>query len=101
MFIGLFIAGVWKGKAMMRWISALVLLHCAGWLCVCLIIGPENLIFGLPLALKAILLVGTLLPLLAAASIFAAWRNRKTLNYILAAAVLAYIPFVSYWNLKI
>jgi CubicO group peptidase (beta-lactamase class C family) len=100
-FVGLFVAGVWKGKAWMRWISAVVLLHCAGFLSVCLIIGPENLIFGLPLALKAILLVGTLLPLLALASVLAAWRDRKTLNYILAATVLAYIPFVSYWNLKL
>jgi hypothetical protein len=55
----------------------------------------------LPLALKAILLVGTLLPLLAAASVFVAWRNRRTLNYILAATLLAYIPFVTYWNSKI
>ena len=100
-FMGLFIAGLWKGKTMMRWISAVVLLHCAGWLCVSLIIGPENLIFGLPLGLKAILLVGTLLPLLAVASIFVAWRKRRTLNYILAATLLAYIPFVSYWNLKL
>jgi CubicO group peptidase (beta-lactamase class C family) len=100
-FIGLFISGAWKGKKMMRWISAVVLLHCVGWLGVCLMIGPENLIFGLPLGLKALLLIGTLLPLLAAASIYAAWRNRRTLNYILAAAVLAYIPFVSYWNLKL
>jgi CubicO group peptidase (beta-lactamase class C family) len=100
-FVALFISGVWKGKTMMRWISAVALLHCAGWLCVCLIIGPENLIFGLPLPLKAILLVGTLLPLLAAASTFVAWRNRRTLNYILVATLLAYIPFVSYWNLKL
>jgi len=100
-FIGLFITGLWKAKKMMRWISALVLLHCVGWLGVCLITGPENLIFGLPLGLKAILLIGTLLPLLAAASTYAAWRNRRTLNYILAATVLAYIPFVRYWNLKL
>lgn len=100
-FIGLFITGVWKAKKMTRWISALVLLHCVGWLVVCLIIGPENLIFALPLELKAILLIGTLLPLLAAASIYAAWHNRRTLNYILATTVLAYIPFVSYWNLKL
>jgi CubicO group peptidase (beta-lactamase class C family) len=100
-FIGLFIAGVWKAKKMMRWISSVVLLHCVGWLGVCLIIGPENLIFGLPVGLKAILIIGTLLPLLAAASTYAAWRNRRSFDYILAATVLAYIPFVSYWNLKL
>jgi CubicO group peptidase (beta-lactamase class C family) len=100
-FAGLFVTGIWKAKGMMQWISALVLLHCVGWLSVCLLIGPENLIFGLPLGLKAILLIGTLLPLLAAASMYALWRNRRTLNYILAATVLAYIPFVSYWNLKL
>jgi hypothetical protein len=100
-FIGLFVSGVWKARKMMRWISALVLLHCVGWLSVCLLIGPENLIFGLPLGLKAILLIGTLLPLLAAASMYALWRNRTTLDYILAATFLAYIPFVSYWNLKL
>jgi CubicO group peptidase (beta-lactamase class C family) len=100
-FAGLFVTGVWKAKKMMRWISALALLHCFGWLSVCLLIGPENLIFGLPLGLKAILLVGTLLPLLAAASIYAAWRNRRTLNYVLTANILAYIPFVSYWNLRL
>ena len=64
-------------------------------------IGPEILIFGLPLGLKAILLIGTLLSLLAAASIYALWRSRKTLNYVLAATFLANIPFVSYWNLKL
>ena len=100
-FIGLFVAGVCKAKKMMRWISAVVLLHCIGWLTVCLLIGPENLIFGLPRELKAILLIGTLLPLLAAASMYALWRNRRTLNYVLAATILAYIPFVSYWNLKL
>jgi CubicO group peptidase (beta-lactamase class C family) len=100
-FIGLFVWGVWTAKKMMRWISALALLHCVGWLSVCLLIGPENLIFGLPLGLKAILLIGTFLPLLAAASIYSAWRNRRTLNYVLTATVLAYIPFVSYWNLKL
>lgn len=100
-FIGLFITGAWKAKSMMRWISALVLLHCVGWLGVCLTIGPENLIFGLPLGLEAILLIGTLLPLLAAASIYALWRNRGMLNYVLAATFLAYIPFVNYWNPKL
>ena len=68
-FAGLFVTGIWKAKKMMRWISALVLLHCVGWLSVCLLMGPENLIFGLPLGLKAILLIGTSMPLLAAASI--------------------------------
>lgn len=100
-FIGLFVSGVWKARKMMRWISALILLHCVGWLSVCMLIGPENLIFGLPLGLKAILLVGTLLPLLAAASMYEFWRNRRMHNYILTATVLAYIPFVSYWNLKL
>src|SRR5262249_51896858 len=65
-FAGLFVAGLWKTGRMMRLISALLLLHCVGWLSVCLIIGPENLIFGLPLALKVILLIGTLLPFLVA-----------------------------------
>jgi CubicO group peptidase (beta-lactamase class C family) len=100
-FAGLFVTGVWKAKKMMRWISAVVLLHCVGWLGVCLLIGPENLIFGLPFGLKAILLIGTMLPLLAVASIYSAWRNRRKLNYVLTATVLAYIPFVSYWNLKL
>jgi len=100
-FVALFVTGVWKAKKMMRWISIVVLIHCAGWLLICLVIGPENLIFGLPLGLKAILLIGTLLPLLTAASIYALWRNRETLNYVLAATVLAYVPFVSYWNLKL
>jgi len=100
-FAGLFVTGVWKAKKMMRWISAVVLLHCVGWLGVCLLIGPENLIFGLPFGLKAILLIGTMLPLLAVASIYSAWRYRRKLNYVLTATVLAYIPFVSYWNLKL
>jgi CubicO group peptidase (beta-lactamase class C family) len=100
-FAALFVTGVLKARKIMRWISAIVLLHCVGWLGVCLLIGPSNLIFGLPVELKAILLIGTLLPLLAAASIYALWRNRRTINYVLTAAVLAYIPFVSYWNLKL
>lgn len=100
-FLGLFVWGIWKGEKMMRLVSAVVLLHGVGWLSVCLMIGPENLIFGLPWELKAILLIGTILPLLAAASFYALWRNRRPLNYALAATVLAYIPFVSYWNLKL
>jgi hypothetical protein len=55
----------------------------------------------LPFGLKAILLIGTMLPLLAVASIYSAWRYRRKLNYVLTATVLAYIPFVSYWNLKL
>jgi CubicO group peptidase (beta-lactamase class C family) len=101
MFAGLFVTGIWKAKKMMRWISALVLLHCVGWLSICLLIGPDNLIFGLPLGLKAILLIGTLMPLLAAASIYPLWRNRTTLNFVLTAAFLAYFPFISYWNLTL
>jgi uncharacterized membrane protein len=72
-----------------------------GWLSICLLIGPENLIFGFPLGLKAILLIGTLLPFLAAASAYALLRNRRTLNYILMLTILAYLPFVNYWNLKL
>lgn len=100
-FAGIFVTGAWKAKSIMRWMSALALLHCVGWLGLCLLMGPENLIFGLPLGLKAILLIGDLLPLLEAASMYALWRNRRTLNYLLVATILAYMPFVSYWNLKL
>lgn len=100
-FIGLFVAGVWKTKKLMRWIAMLLLLHCVGWLSVCLLIGPENLIFGLPLGLKAILLIGTSLPVLVAASIYALWQNRTALNFAMVITLLAYIPFVNYWNVKL
>jgi len=100
-FATLFVSGVWKATKIMRWISAIVLLHCVGWLSMCLLIGPNNLIFGLPMELRAILIIGTLLPLLAAASIYAAWRDRRAFNCVLTATVLAYIPFISYWNLKL
>ncbi len=100
-FLITFTVGIIRSKRLMRGISAIVLLHSLGWLAVCLAIGPSNLIFGLPFILKCILSIGTLLPLLAAAALLAAWRRRIRLNYILAASVLAYIPFVWYWNLKL
>jgi len=100
-FVTLFVTGVWKGRKLFRWISAFALLHCVGWLSACLLIGPSNLIFGLPIGLRAILLIGTISPVLAAASVYAVWRERRTINYILTGTMLAYIPFVSYWNLKL
>ena len=100
-FLVAFTIGIIRSKRFMRGISAVVLLHSLGWLAMCLAVGPSNLIFGFPFILKCILSIGTLLPLFAAAALLAAWRRRARLDYTLAAAVLAYIPFVWSWNLKL
>jgi hypothetical protein len=89
----------WRAKGALRWLCALALLHSLGWLAVALIIGPGNLVFGIPWALKGLLWIGTAMPLMAVSAIYSAWRRRTPLA-IGAGVVLAfYIPFVFYWNL--
>jgi CubicO group peptidase (beta-lactamase class C family) len=90
----------WRAKGLLRWISAVALLHSAGWLTLVLITGPENLIFGLPFALKGILWIGTATPTLAAVSLYAVWRSRTALSITAAILLACYIPFVFYWNLR-
>ena len=89
----------WRAKDAMRWLCALALLHSLGWLAVALIIGPGNLVFGIPWALRGLLWTGTAMPLTAATAIFIAWRRRTVLAVVAAVVLASYIPFVFYWNL--
>jgi CubicO group peptidase (beta-lactamase class C family) len=99
LFTTFFAAASWRGKGALRWICVLSLLHSVGWLAAVLIAGPENLIFGLPLALKSLLWIGTVAPLLAIAGIYLAWRNETALAIASAVVLICYVPFVFYWNL--
>ena len=101
LFVALFVLVLIRGTGLTRYFSAVALLHCLGWIAICLAIGPSNLIFGLPLALKANLAIGTLLPALAAGALFSAWRQGSRTAYVVAASIIGYIPFVWYWNLKL
>ena len=90
---------LWRVKTASRWLCGLALCHSVGWLAIVLTTGPENLIFGLPLALKAVLCIGTVVPLMAASAIYSAWRNRTFLTVTSAVVMACYIPFVLYWKL--
>jgi hypothetical protein len=83
----------------LRWFCALALVYCFGWLAVVLITGPENLVFGLPWALKGVLWIGTAVPLIALFAIYIAWRKRTALAVGAGMVLASYIPFVIYWNL--
>jgi len=95
-----FAVAAWRAKGALRWICILALLHSVGWFALVLITGPENLIFGLPLPLKAILWIGTAAPLLAIAGIYLAWRHKTVLAIFAAVVLTCYVPFVFYWNLR-
>jgi CubicO group peptidase (beta-lactamase class C family) len=99
LFTIFFGVAAWRGKSALRWICILALLHSVGWLAVVLITGPENLIFGLPLPLTALLWIGTAVPLMAIAGIYLACRNRTRLAMAAAVVLTLYVPFVFYWNL--
>jgi hypothetical protein len=90
----------WRGKGALRWLCLLALLHSLGWLAVVLITGPEDLIFGLPLPLKGLLWIGTVVPLMAVSGIYVAWRNRTNLAVAAAVVLACYVPFIFYWNLR-
>ena len=96
-----FLIGALKADTLMRWTCIIALLHSIGWLTGVLITGPSNLIFGLPIALKCILSLGTLLPVFVLLSIYSAWRHRTPMQFALVILLLAYLPFVNYWNLKL
>ena len=99
LFTIFFAAAAWRSKRALRWICVLALLHSVGWFALVLITGPENLIFGLPLPLKAVLWIGTAAPLLAIAGIYLAWRHKTPLAIAAAVVLTCYVPFVFYWNL--
>jgi hypothetical protein len=85
----------------MRWTCIAATFHSIGWLTVALITGPSNLIFGLPIALQCVLSLGTLLPVFVLLGVYSAWRHRTPIQFALVILILAYIPFVNYWNLKL
>jgi Beta-lactamase len=99
LFTIFFAMAAWRSKSVLRWICIVALLHSVGWFALVLITGPENLIFGLPLPLKAILWIGTAAPLLAIAGIYLAWRHKNPLAIAAAVVLTCYVPFVFYWNL--
>jgi CubicO group peptidase (beta-lactamase class C family) len=99
LFTIFFAVAAWRSKGPLRWICVLALLHSVGWFALVLITGPENLIFGLPLPLKAVLGIGTAAPLLAIAGIYLAWRHKTPLEIAAAVVLTCYVPFVFYWNL--
>lgn len=99
LFTIFFVVGSWRAKGALRWLFALALVHSLGWLAVVLITGPENLVFGLPWALKGVLWIGTAVPLIALFAIYIACRKRTALAIGAGVVLACYIPFVIYWNL--
>lgn len=91
----------WRAKGMLQWLCLLALVHSLGWLSIVLIVGPSNLMLGMPLALKSILSIGTILPLMVVLGIYSAWRNVTKFHIACAVALACYIPFVWYWNLRL
>lgn len=99
LFTIFFGVGSWWAQGAMRWLCALALVHSLGWLVVVLITGPENLVLGLPWALKGLLWIGTAVPLMAIFAIYIAWRRKTVLTIGAGLVLVCYIPFVFYWNL--
>ncbi len=75
------------------------LVHAVGWLGAVLILGPSNLIFGLPPVLRSVLLMARLIPLCVLAAVYSAWMRLTVLQIVLVFALAGYIPFFRYWNL--
>ncbi len=101
LFTAFFLIGAFKTHTLMRWTCITAVVHSIGWLTVALITKPSNLIFGLPIALQCVLSLGTLLPVFVLLGIYSAWRHRAPIQFALVILLLAYIPFVNYWNLKL
>jgi CubicO group peptidase (beta-lactamase class C family) len=101
LFTVFFLIGVVKTNAAMRWICVAAVIHSIGWLAVALITNPGNLILGLPVALQCVLSLGTLLPVFVLLGVYSAWRQRSPFGFAIVVLLLAYIPFVNYWNLKL
>jgi CubicO group peptidase (beta-lactamase class C family) len=99
LFTIFFGVGTWRAKGVLRWLSALALVHSLGWVAVGAITGPGNLVMGLPWPLKGILWIGTAVPVMAVSAIYIASRRRDVLAIAAAVLLACYIPFVLYWNL--
>jgi CubicO group peptidase (beta-lactamase class C family) len=97
--IGVFIVGFVKSRRFSRIIYGIALVYSVGWLATVLIVGPSNLILGLPLALKCFLALGTALPALFIASIFAAAKTPTRYSILLPLSFLPFSMVVWYWHL--
>jgi hypothetical protein len=97
--IGVFIVGIVKSRRWSRILYGIVLVYSVGWLATVLIVGPSNLILGLPLALKCFLALGTALPALFIASIFIAGKTPTRYSILLSLSLLPFSMVVWYWHL--
>jgi CubicO group peptidase (beta-lactamase class C family) len=93
------IAGLVRSRGPIRAIYGIALIYGVGWLATVLIIGPANLILGLPLALKCFLTLGTALPFFLLASIILAASKRTKYALALPAALLPFTALAWYWHL--
>ena len=97
--LGLFIVGFVKSRRFTRIIYGIALVYGVGWLATVLIVGPSNLILGLPLALECFLALGTTLPALIVASIFIAGKTPNRYSILLPLTLLPFSMVVWYWRL--
>ena len=97
--IGVFIVGFVKSRRFSRIIYGIALVYGVGWLATVLIVGPSNLILGLPLTLKCFLALGSALPALLIASIFIAGKTPTSYSIILPLSLVPFSMLVWYWHL--
>jgi CubicO group peptidase (beta-lactamase class C family) len=97
--IGVFIVGFVKSRRCTRIIYGIALVYGVGWLATVLIVGPSNLILGLPIILQCFLALGTALPALFIASIFVAGKTPTRYSILLALSLLPFSMVVWYWHL--
>ena len=101
----------WRGRnAPLRWMAAAILIHSVSWLGAVLVADPQRLILGNPWYLTAVLVFGTLVPLVWVFLVASTCRGLTRASYpashwlsaILAALGLGlYIPFILYWRLTV
>lgn len=97
--LALFIAGLVRSRGPIRAIYGIALIYGTGWLATVLIIGPANLIRGLPPPLKSFLALGPVLRFLLLASIFLAARKLTKYSLALPAALLPFTAVAWHWHL--
>ena len=97
--IGVFIVGSVKSRRLTRIIYGIASIYGVGWLATVVIVGPSNLILGLPVVLACFLTLGTTLPALFIASIFLAGKTPTRYSTILPLSLVPFSILVWYWHL--
>ena len=96
--VGLCVVAVTTSRGLTRLLCTIPLVYAIGWLASVVIVGPSNLILGMPFLLKCFLLLAYSLPLLFALSLATAFRSRSKLLLALPLAIVLLGGIAYYWH---